>query len=69
MNLLSWADTWHSMRKCFFMGDGGLPPDLLLMFGVESTPAEFRFISEQGVSTLHHISIPGGVIACLYATC
>ena len=54
--------------KMFFQGGWRLVPNFLLLFGIETTPAEFHFISQQGISTILNITILGGMLACLYST-
>ncbi len=54
--------------EMFFQGAWRLVPNFLLIFGVETAAEEFHFISEQGISTVLHISILGGIFASLYST-
>jgi transcriptional regulator with AAA-type ATPase domain len=54
--------------KMFFHGAWRLIPNVLYLFGIEATAEKFQFISKQGITTLLHISIIGGLFACLYAT-
>jgi polyferredoxin len=54
--------------KMFIQGAWRLLPNLLLLFGVESAPHQLSSISPQTITTLLHIIIIGGLLACLFAT-
>jgi hypothetical protein len=54
--------------KMFIQGAWRLLPNLLLLFGIESAPHQLPAISPQAVTTLLHLIIIGGLLACLFAT-
>jgi polyferredoxin len=53
--------------KMFIQGAWRLLPNLLLLFGIEST-LQIPAVSPQVVTTILHIIILGGLLACLFAT-